>query len=275
MQTYVVSSGDTLYGIASKYGVSVNDIKTANNLKNNNLSIGQILKIPTTETVALYIVKKGDSLYSIAKRYDTTVDELIKLNNLKSNSLSVGQQLKLPINGSVSDGEYIVVAGDSLYSIAKKFNISVDELKKLNNLTSNNLSVGQKLKVPNSSQEEVGEYQLYTFGTGDSLAAIAEVYGLTLEELMRLNNLDSPNVEPGTIIRLPMTSVQLMPLGAECFGEGYVEPSYITHVVKRGDSLYVIAKQYGVSVDSIIKLNDLKNNNLSIGQILKIKEVYE
>ena len=182
MQTYVVSSGDTLYGIASKYGVSVNDIKTANNLKNNNLSIGQILKIPTIETVALYIVKKGDSLYSIAKSYDTTVDELIKLNNLKSNSLSVGQQLKLPINGNVSDGEYVVVAGDSLYSIAKKFNISVDELKRLNNLISNNLSVGQKLKVPNSSQEEVGEYQLYAFGTGDSLAAIAEVYGLTLED---------------------------------------------------------------------------------------------
>ena len=109
MQTYVVSSGDTLYGIASKYGVSVNDIKTANNVKNNNLSIGQILKIPTIETVALYIVKKGDSLYSIAKSYDTTVDELIKLNNLKSNSLSVGQQLKLPINGNVSDGEYVVV----------------------------------------------------------------------------------------------------------------------------------------------------------------------
>ena len=121
----------------------------------------------------------------------------------------------------------------------------------------------------------MGEYQLYAFGTGDSLAAIAEVYGLTLEELMKLNNLDSPNVEPGTIIRLPMISVQLMPLGAECFGKGYVEPSYITHVVKRGDSLYVIAKQYGVSVDSIIKLNDLKSNNLSIGQILKIKEVYE
>ena len=90
MQTYVVSSGDTLYEIASKYGVSVNDIKTANNLKNNNLSIGQILKIPTIEPVALYIVKKGDSLYSIAKSYDTTVDELIKLNNLKSNSLSGG-----------------------------------------------------------------------------------------------------------------------------------------------------------------------------------------
>ena len=57
--------------------------------------------------------------------------------------------MKLPINGNVSDGEYVVVAGDSLYSIAKKFNISVDELKRLNNLISNNLSVGQKLKVPN------------------------------------------------------------------------------------------------------------------------------
>ena len=117
------------------------------------MSIGQILKIPTIETVALYIVKKGDSLYSIAKSYDTTVDELIKLNNLKSNSLSVGQQLKLPINGNVSDGEYVVVAGDSLYSIAKKFNISVDELVNDNETVEQNTIIEDK-KIGNASSKE-------------------------------------------------------------------------------------------------------------------------
>ena len=95
--TYTVVKGDTLYKIANKFGVNVNNLKDINNLTSNTLSIGQILKIPTSSDNKLtYTVKKGDSLYSIARTYNTTVDVLKKINNLTSNTLSIGQTLILP-----------------------------------------------------------------------------------------------------------------------------------------------------------------------------------
>ena len=100
-----------------------------------------------------YTVKKGDSLYQIAKKYNTTVDEIKKLNNLTTNLLSIGQTLKIPKSIEKSEEEsnytnYTVKKGDSLYQISKKYNTTVDEIKKLNNLTTNLLSIGQTLKIP-------------------------------------------------------------------------------------------------------------------------------
>ena len=149
---YIVKSGDSLYSIARKYNTTVDELKKLNNLSSNILSIGQVLKIPSTSgtnnnTSNIYIVKSGDSLYSIARKYNTTVDELKKLNNLSSNILSINQVLKVPSNNT-SDITYIVKSGDSLYSIARKYQITVDDIKKYNNLTSNLLSIGQVLKIP-------------------------------------------------------------------------------------------------------------------------------
>ena len=101
MQNYTVKRGDTLYGISNQFGVSVEDIKSTNNLSSNNISIGQVLKIPNNsgtnpQNTITYTVKKGDSLYNIARVYKTTTAELIKLNNLKSNLLSIGQTLLIP-----------------------------------------------------------------------------------------------------------------------------------------------------------------------------------
>ena len=147
---YVVKSGDNLYAIARKYNTTVNEIKSLNNLGSDILSVGQILKIPTVtpsqEQKETYIVQSGDSLYSIARKFNTTVDELKRLNNLSSNLLSIGQVLVLPIE-SIGQTTYTVQAGDSLYSIARKFNTTVDNIKALNNLSSNLLNIGQILIV--------------------------------------------------------------------------------------------------------------------------------
>ena len=94
-----------------------------------------------------YTVKSGDSLYQIAKKYNTTVDEIKSLNNLTTNNLSIGQNLKVPTMNE-EYVNYTVVKGDSLYQIAKKYNVTVNEIKSLNNLTTNNLSIGQILKIP-------------------------------------------------------------------------------------------------------------------------------
>ena len=85
-------------------------------------------------------------MYSIARKFNTTVDELKRLNNLSSNLLSIGQVLVLPIE-SIGQTTYTVQAGDSLYSIARKFNTTVDNIKALNNLSSNLLNIGQILIV--------------------------------------------------------------------------------------------------------------------------------
>ena len=90
--TYTVKSGDNLYSIARKYNTSVSEIKSLNNLSTNNLSIGQVLKIPSTGDT-YYTVQAGDSLYSIARKFDTTVDAIKRKNNLTSNLLSLGQKL--------------------------------------------------------------------------------------------------------------------------------------------------------------------------------------
>ena len=95
-----------------------------------------------------YIVKKGDSLYSIEEKYDTTVNELKKLNNLISNDLSIGQKLQLPQNAK-QNNVYTVKKGDSLYSIAQRFNTTVDNLKRINNLNNNILQIGEQLKISN------------------------------------------------------------------------------------------------------------------------------
>ena len=91
--------GDTLYGIASKFNITVDELKKANNLSNNTLSIGQVLTIPSdnNQNTIIYTVQKGDTLYSLARTYKTTVDEIKRLNNLTSNNLSLNQKLILPI----------------------------------------------------------------------------------------------------------------------------------------------------------------------------------
>jgi len=151
--TYIVKSGDTLYSIARKFGISVNELKDKNNLSSNTLSIGQILNIPTSELIVpeikdTYTVKSGDTLYSIARKFNITVDELKQANNLITNTLSINQELVIPTENNTTK-TYTVQKGDTLYSIARKFNVSVNNLKNINNLSSTLLSIGQTLLIPN------------------------------------------------------------------------------------------------------------------------------
>jgi len=207
LNIYVVKSGDSLYSIASRYNTTVNEIKTLNNLTSNNLSIGQRLQIPTTNNNpgigTTYTVKSGDSLWSIANRYNTTVNEIKTLNNLTSNNLSIGQRLQIPTtNNNPGIGTtYTVKSGDSLWSIANRYNTTVNEIKTLNNLTSNNLSIGQRLQMPTTNNNpETGT--TYVVQSGDSLWSIANRYNTTVSNLRSLNNLTSDFLSIGQVLRI-------------------------------------------------------------------------
>lgn len=213
---YTVVKGDSLYQIAKKYNTTVDELKKLNNLSSNNLTIGMKLKIPVSSSSTTnneetpsstktytYQVKKGDTLYQIAKNNNTTVDALKKLNNLSSNTLTIGSIIKLPSYSTSSNPSeediYIVKAGDTLYQIAKNNNTTVDALKKLNNLSSNTLTVGQTLLIPPSKEE----YFIYTVIKGDSLYQIARKNNTTVDELKKLNNLTTNILTIGQELKIP------------------------------------------------------------------------
>lgn len=258
--TYVVQKGDTLYSIANKLGTTVSELKKENNLTSNTLQIGEVLRVPTKEIYEeeenIYIVKKGDTLYSIAMANNTTVDELKKANNLTSNILSTGQLLKIP-SALLPESTYIVKKGDSLYSIANKYNTTIDELKRINNLTSNILSIGQVLKLPSDKVSDIEKEEntiSYTVQKGDSLYSIARKYDTTIDRIKDLNNLTTNLLSIGQVLLIP-TDTNLE----------------TTYTVQKGDSLYSIAKKYNTTVDRLKQLNNLSSNLLSIGQILIVR----
>ena len=258
--TYVVQKGDSLYSIANKLGTTVSELKKENNLTTNTLQIGEVLRIPTKEIYEgeenVYIVQKGDTLYSVAMANNTTVDELKRINNLTSNILSTGQLLKIP-SALLPESTYIVKKGDSLYSIANKYNTTVEELKRINNLTSNILSIGQILKLPSDKASDVENEEntiSYTVQKGDSLYSIARKYDTTIDRIKDLNNLTTNLLSIGQVLLIP-TDTNLE----------------TTYTVKKGDSLYSIAKKYNTTVDRLKQLNNLSSNLLSIGQILIVR----
>ena len=198
IENYIVKKGDTLYSISNKFGTTVDNIKKANNLVDNILSINQVLTIPIDKPPidkSLYSVKQGDTLYKIAKEFDTTVNDIIELNELSSNILSIGQLLKIPSSSLDEVNTYIVKSGDTLYKIAGSNNTTVDELKNLNNLTSDILSIGQTIIIPKNTD-------YYIVEKGDSLYSIAKKFNTTVDNLKSLNNLSSNLINIGQNIKI-------------------------------------------------------------------------
>ena len=218
--TYIVKSGDTLESIAKAYGLTQEEIINLNNLTSTTLKQGQKLRLPidtielpnesespTTNQpdIATYTVKSGDSLYSIANKYGLTVSELKNLNNLTTNTLTIGQVLKIKPTATTqptSTTTYTVKSGDTLYSIANKYNTNITTLKNLNNLTSNLLSIGQVIKVPSTTDGTTTSNTTYTVKSGDTLYSIANKYGLTVSELKNLNNLTTNTLTIGQTLKI-------------------------------------------------------------------------
>lgn len=248
--TYTVQKGDTLSKIAVKYKTTVPAIKTLNGLKSDMIYVNQTLKVAATETVQTtkpastseYVVKNGDYLGKIAKQFSTTVSELKSLNGLKSDMIYVGQKLKVsgkeakptptpapttpppapatpPPAQSSGTTIYTVKSGDTLSKIGVTYNITVQELKKLNGLKSDMIYVGQQLKVkakvagttppptPAPAPQtpppgQASETTVYTVKSGDTLGKIAASYNTTVAAIKSLNDLKSDMIYVGQKLKI-------------------------------------------------------------------------
>jgi LysM repeat protein len=183
---YVVVSGDTVSTIAERFGMRSADLRALNNLTNDNIRAGQKLQVSqatserpsgattrpgataqpasatqsTSASDSVYVVVAGDSISTIAERFGMKSQELRDLNNLTGNNIRIGQKLKVSAAGrsagsqnsqgsqsSQGAASYTVSSGDSLFSIARKHNLTVDQLKALNGKTNDSLRAGEVLKV--------------------------------------------------------------------------------------------------------------------------------
>ena len=257
---YTVQKGDTLYSIARKFNASVNELINLNNLSSTNLSIGDILKIPTKEEqneYELYTITEGDSLYKIANKYNINVNDLIDYNGLPATILTIGETIKIPKSTpSNKENVYIVKPGDTLYRIANAYNVSINDLINANKLTSNILSIGQKIIIPIKPVTEE-DYVVYEVVPNDTLYQIARRYNTKVESIKSYNNLTSDLLTIGQILQIPINNT---------------ETTYQTYQVKPGDTLYKIAKMYNTTVSEIMAINNNISSQLSIGQVIKIPQ---
>ena len=276
--TYTVSVGDTLWAISRKFGVTITQLKSWNNLSSDMIYVGQKLSIqtgtgntavtptpstpgvsnnPTTSNAQTYTVVAGDSVWKIAHQFGISMDTLRSLNNIQNNFIYPGQVLKIRIISSnnvttptpestpsiptgsqtstqtptnqTSDTIYTVKSGDSLWAIANKHGLSVSQLKSINHLTSDIIYPGQKLNTktkvssqdtvsssttkPAPSQESItssntstSTSKTYTVASGDSLWAIANKHGLSVSQLKNMNGLTSDVIYPGKQLLVSQTS---------------------------------------------------------------------
>ncbi len=293
-----VRKGETLSAIGRKYGLSAAQISSANALKTTKLSVGQSLLIPlpsktkASSKVAAnalppgrdnYLVKKGESLATIARRFGVSATQLREWNRLEKNSsLRAGQMLLLKKPKELPR-EYLVKAGDTYQSIADSFDISFEELMKLNNASRERLMVGQTLKI---APEETARPQplvvkrdsTHKVASGETLTGIGKLYGATVADLRNWNGLEaSSSIRTGQILRVtpPETSKfeVIPPERSKPETSNTAAPAHKTlyHTVKSGESLWDIARSYGVTIQQIVEWNQLEDTKVKVGRRLEIR----
>ncbi|XMB67994.1 stage II sporulation protein D [Mycoplasmatota bacterium zrk1] len=241
--TYFIQEGDNLWKIARKYNTSVNDLKAINNLQSDNIYPGEELTIRLPLNTREYIVQEGDNLWIIAKQHNISIDELKTSNNLTSDVIHPGDSLYIyPSSTSTPTSVYQIEYGDSLWTVARKFNMSVSELKELNNLTTDAIYVGNSLIVNQINPVEETQNE-YIVKSGDSLWSISNKFNISVADLIRVNNLDSDviyinqrltinstvNIESDITLQLRLENGQVINISLEEYVVGVVSSEMYPH----------------------------------------------
>lgn len=266
---YKVRKGDNLSEVADKNGVTVAEIKKWNKLKGNNINAGANLKIVKNERIVTTVRKEIKQNKPIVEKQPEEIADA-QNNNVDENSSDY----------------YVVQKGDNLLTIAKKFNVKVEDLKEWNKLNDTNIKLGSKLSLIHQNEEEnnndvaeqtspVTETKTveYVVKNGDNLGNIAKKYNVSISDLKDWNNIEDNTVKIGDkmIVSKKLILVSNSKLNKK--EELAVnERNNVKHyLVKKGDSLFSIAKKYpGVSISDIKKWNGIKNESLKPGMKLKI-----
>ena len=233
-ERHKVQRGETLASIAGQYGVTIADIREWNDLKSDNIMAGQVLVVDAKKAVkkkndtpaapAVHTVKSGENLSAIADKYGVSVANLREWNDLKSDNIRVGDKLKLKADGKTStssrsrDNEaaeqtHKVKKGETLGQIATKYGVTVDDLRKWNNIKGNNIAAGQNLKVysdkkvdrktDKTDKKSKKKQKTHKVKRGETLGEIAEKYGVGLSKLKKANGIKGNNIQIGQSLKIP------------------------------------------------------------------------
>lgn len=197
-RVHTVKSGDTLWGLSRTYNVSVDSLSNWNKLSSSTIYVSQKLSViaphshteaqkssVTTTSATTYVVNSGDTLWGISKKYNMSVSTLKSLNGLTSDVIRPGQTLRVSGTSASKEtvatttsntGTYRVQSGDILSEIAVRHNLSVSQLKSINNLTSDLIYVGQVLKVTGITSGTASTTTVSSSSKVDALVGEAKKY---------------------------------------------------------------------------------------------------
>lgn len=274
VKTHKVKSGDNLGGIASKYDVSVSEIKKWNKLKGDNIALGVNLKIIKNEKVTTTVRKEIKKPFA-DKNEDVAV---VEHKNIKS------KKEEKTDTTSKSEDYYVVAKGDNLFTIAKKNNVTVDNIKQWNNMIDNNVKVGSQLIISNESLAEAREEDTkpkgeiknieHVVGKGEFLGTIARKYNVSINNLLEWNSLSDTNIKLGDKIIVGKEEV-VNSKDKKSKNDGFAyndkKAKANLYQVRKGDTLLKISQKFpGVTIADIKKWNNIKGENIKPGMKLKI-----
>ena len=279
VRTYVVLLGDNLGSISRRFGVSQESLRIWNNIETGyNVKKGDTIYVskpdlkPTSfiqQRVALkkgekYVVKAGDTYAEIAKKYKVPVFLLLQANSGFTKRLTIGDSLAIPAYvrpprkmSKATDEEYPVEPAKAVESSDSKTS------RKSSKKTADKSSDSKSSNSKSSKKAPVSTTILYTVEAGDNLYSISKKYSTTVATIREMNDMgNSSNIKVGQKLKIP---------GSVAPAPSAPKVEEITHVVKKGEGLWDISRQYGVTIEDIVKWNGLKDTKIKINEKLKIK----
>ncbi|HEX7356250.1 MAG TPA: LysM peptidoglycan-binding domain-containing protein [Ignavibacteriaceae bacterium] len=268
--------------------------KTTEIETNNKVVTTNSGKINKNAGIIYHKIRRGENLGLIAAKYGVSVNQLRDWNNISGNKIMSGQNLRIYPDGNnniaVNDSKntitsknnlykYKVKRGDSLSEIAEKFGVSLQQVKKWNNISGNHIAAGKTLKIYNSSKtssygdntsKNSSNVNYYKIKPGDSIGSIAEKYGVKISDIQRWNSISGNKILAGKTLKIYSDSdINDIPNETTKSNKN-VKSNQQSYTVKSGDSLYSIATQNKTTVAKLKSLNNLTTNNIKAGQQLRI-----